>query len=478
MSGPAPAPTDHPDPARAGGLRRHLSLLDAAMVVVGAIVGSGIFINPYLVAATVGDGGVVLGLWAFGGLVALVGALVYADLGALRPRAGGQYVYLAEALHPLVGFLYGWALLLVILTGAMAAVGITFARYATELVGWQASDEAQRVVALVAIALLTAVNYVGLRPGVRVQNLFTFARIAVLLVLVAVTLLLAGAPAAGPSPAPAHAPHPPLSAALLGAGLVPILFAYGGWQQLNYLGGEVREPRRNLPLALLLGTGGVVVIYLAVNAGYLRVLGAAGLAESRAPASDAARVAAGAWGARFVALGIASSTFGFLNLAILSASRVYYAIAVDGLFFRRAARLHPRFGVPGFAIVLQSTWAAVLLFDLPRHALNLGAIVAGSAWRAPAGSYGRLLSYVVVADWLFFGATAASLFVYRARGQRSDFRAGGYPVLPALFLLVSAAMVTSTVAHQPYDAVRGLLLIATGIPVFYYWRRRRRSSPR
>ena len=330
------------DPAaEAGHLPRSLTLLDAAMVVMGAIIGSGIFINPYIVAGTVGRGGVVLGLWAAGGVVALIGALVCAELGVLRPRAGGQYVYLAEALHPLAGFLYGWALLLVIMTGAMAAVAITFARYFAELCGWDAGEGELRLIALAAIAILSTVNYLGVRPGARVQNLFTFIRIGVLIGLIVIALSSGNHAPTAPAPTPPPpAAAEPLSLSLLLAGMVPILFAYGGWQQLNYLAGEVKAPRRNVPLALLLGTGAVVAIYMLVNIGYLRVLGVAGLAASRAPASDAARAAVGAWGARFVAFGIASSTFGFLNLAILAGPRVYYAMAKDGHFFERAARIH------------------------------------------------------------------------------------------------------------------------------------------
>lgn len=442
--------------------------------MLGAIIGSGIFINPGLVAATVPRADGVLALWALGGAIALGGALCYAELGARRPRAGGQYLYLAEALHPLAGFLYGWALLLVIQTGAMAAVAITFARYLAELCGWAASDDQQRLIALLAIALLSAVNYLGLRPGALLQNALSLLRVAALLVLVAIGLL---APATAVDVAPA-VPVPPLPGPLvLLSGMAPVLFAYGGWQQLNYLGGEVRAPQRNVPRALVLGTAAVVAIYLLVNVAYLKVLGAAGLARSHAPASDAARVVAGPWGARFVALAIAGSTFGFLHLSILAAPRVYYAMARDGLFFRVAARVHPRRHVPGASILLQSGWVAVLLLDGPRHAINAASALLGLAFRAPPATYAKLLHYVVFADWIFFGLTALALFGYRRQGRPGGFRTPGYPLVPAAFALVALAMVVGTVAQQPDDALRGLGLILTGVPVFLWWRKTRPGDP-
>lgn len=448
-------------------LQRGLNLFDTTMVVIGGIIGSGIFINPYLVARLLERPNAIAGVWLFGGLLASIGALAYAELGVLIPAAGGQYVYLSQALHPLIGFLYGWTLLLVIETGAMAAVAYTFAEYASALAGRHPSQLQLSLLAVAAITLLSVVNYCGLRPGARVQDVFTALRVAVLASLVALAFF---GHTAATTLSPEQLPH--LDVGVLLAAMVPILFTYGGWQNMNYVAGEVREPQYNIPRAQLLGTGAVVMLYVAVNVGYVRVLGPAGLASTTTPASTTAMTAVGAWGSRLIAFGIACSTFGFLNLAVLAAPRVYYAMALDGLFFERAARLHPRFQVPGFSIVVQSIWAAVLLLDVPRYVINAFCVLARVHWRAPAGTYARLLSYVVFADWIFFGLSVTTLFVFRHRGLRATFRTPGYPWLPALFILSAAGVVVNTIYRYPVDTARGIVLILTGVPVFFWWQRK------
>ncbi len=368
--------------------RRALGPFDATMVVIGGIIGSGIFINPYIVAQRLDTSPLVLLAWITGGLIALAGAYAYAELGSLFPKAGGQYVYLRDGWHPLLGFMYGWALLLLIESGAIAAVAITFATYALRLAG--RPDIAPVPLALASIVLLSVVNYLGVKPGSRVLNVFVVLKVAALAILICAGAFAPAVPgwwsAARETAASGVLP------VAFGAALVPILFAYGGWQNANYVAEEIANPQRNLPRSLLAGTVAVIVIYVAVNIVYLRALGLEGLAGTTTPASKAAEIMFGTVGDRFVTAAIAISTFGFLDLAILAPTRVYYAMAADGLFLQALAKLHPTYKTPWLAICLQSTWSCVL---------------------ALTGRYEQLLNYVVFADWIFFGLTVATLLVFR-----------------------------------------------------------------
>jgi APA family basic amino acid/polyamine antiporter len=415
------------------------------MAVVGGIIGGGIFRTPAAVAERVGSSTLILAVWVAGGVVAVIGALCFGELGHRRPRAGGGYVYLREAWGPLPAFLYGWALLLVIASGAIAAIAVTFADYTLALTGLSARFTLPLAVA--AILFVSGVNYLGVRPGAVLQNIFT------LLKLLALALLVVAGLAAG---LPADAPVPAGAPSAIGAALVPVLFTYGGWQQTNFIAEEMVEPERNLPRALLLGVGIVVLVYLLANLAYLRVLGPAGLAASTAPAADAMRVVMGPVGGKLIAAGIAVSTFGFLNLVVLVTPRVFQAMAADGVFFPRLARLHPVHRTPTAAIVLQAVWATAL---------------------ALSGSFNQLVDYVAFADWVFFGLTVAALFVYRARdrktpGPATGFRTPGYPWTPALFVAASIFVVASSVAANPRNALVGTGLLLLGVPVYLYWRRR------
>ena len=433
--------------------RRALGPFDATMVVVGGIIGSGIFINPYLVAQRLDSSVLVLGAWAAGGAIALAGAFSYAELGSVFPRAGGQYVYLRDAYHPVAGFLYGWALLALIESGAIAAVAITFANYALRLAG--RTDLAAAPVAIAAIVLLSVINYFGVKPGSRVLNVFVILKVAALAVLI---LAGAVAPAQPGWWTDARETETGVATAVsFGAALIPILFAYGGWQNANYVAEEIENPRRNLPRSLLAGTVAVVVIYVLVNAVYLRALGLEGLAATTTPASKAAEGMFGTLADRFVTASIAISTFGFLDLAILAPTRVYYAMAADRLFFSALARLHPRYGSPWLAILIQSTWSCIL---------------------AATGRYEQLLNYVVFADWIFFGLTVGTVLVFRRTVPLHDrppgsYRSAGYPFIQILFVLVSAAIVLSVVRADPAAALRGTLLLALGIPVYAWFARKR-----
>ena len=414
------------------------------MAVVGGIIGGGIFRTPATVAERVGTPGMVLVVWVVGGVVALIGAFCFGELGQRRPQAGGGYVYLRETWGPLPAFLYGWTLVLVIATGAIAAVAVTFANYALALAG--GSDRFTVPLAVGTIVLLAGINYVGVRPAAITQNIFTVLKLAALAALISAGTFLA-APTA-----PLSASPPPLVSGF-GAALVPILFTYGGWQQTNFIAEEIIEPEKNLPRALVLGVGIVVAVYLLANVAYLRVLGAQGLAESTAPAADVMVAILGPTGGRIIAAGIAVSTFGFLNLVILVTPRVLQAMAADGVFFSRLAVLHPVHRTPAAAIVALAACAALLTFSK---------------------TFGQLVDYVTFGDWIFFGLTVAGLFIYRAREPNAAFKVPAYPYTPALFVLAATYVVVSVVIANPRNAGLGALLIAAGIPVFLIWKRQNR----
>jgi APA family basic amino acid/polyamine antiporter len=424
------------------------------MAVVGGIIGGGIFRTPATVAERVGTPRMVLVAWIVGGVVALIGAFCYGELGQRRPRAGGGYVYLRETWGPLPAFLYGWTLVLVIATGAIAAVAVTFANYVLAIAGL--SDRLTVPLAVGTIVLLAGINYVGVRPAAITQNVFTILKLAALAALIAAGLFLA-------FPAASYRLLPSSTVSSFGAALVPILFTYGGWQQTNFIAEEIIEPEKNLPRALVLGVAIVVAVYLLANLAYLRVLGVVGLAESTAPAAQVMLGVLGPSGGKLIAAGIAVSTFGFLNLVIFVTPRVLQAMAADGVFFAKLAELHPVHRTPAAAIVALAGCAALLTLSQ---------------------TFGQLVDYVTFGDWIFFGLTVAGLFIYRSRergpkghGAGSEERAGtfrvpGYPWTPALFVLAAAYVVVSVVVSNPKNAALGAALIATGVPVFFYWRRR------
>ena len=338
------------DPVSAGspspGLARRLGLFDATMIVMGGIIGSGIFMNPYVVARQVHTPFLILGVWILGGWIGLSGAFIWAELAARRPQVGGQYAYLREAFHPLLAFLYGWVLLLVIQTGGMAAVAVTFARYFVELTG---VPIAEGLLAACALGGLALINCLGVKAGSATQSTLMVLKILAILVLIACGLWFAGKPA-GPQAFADRILDRPVSLDLLtaiGAAMVPVLFAYGGWQTSCFIAGEVREPHKNLPRGLIIGVAGVVALYLSVNYVCMRVLGTTGLAATTTPASDVMKAALGQTGARLMAAGIAISTLGFLSQSMLTAPRVYYAMAEDGLFFKSAGRPGTHAGAGG-----------------------------------------------------------------------------------------------------------------------------------
>jgi APA family basic amino acid/polyamine antiporter len=424
-------------------LLRRLGAFDSTLLVMGGIVGAGIFVNPAELARAVHSPLAIVGAWVLGGVVAMTGALVYAELAVRRPETGGQYAYLRDAYGPLPAFLYGWSLLLVIQSGGMAAVAITFSRYFLELTGWPL---AEGLIGAAALALLTAINCMGVRAGGNVQNGLMLLKIAAIAALVLCGL--AFAPAA---PAAIRTPEAPLG---LLAAMSPVMFSYGGWQTTSFVAGEMRDPRRDLARGVLLGVAGVVLLYCAVAFVCVQVLGPAGLAGSRTPASDVMRLALGERGARLIAIGIAVSTLGFLSQSMLTTPRAYFAMAKDRLFFPLFARLGERSRVPAYAIALQGAAAIVI---------------------ALSGKYGQILNYVVSVDFIWFGLTGAALFVFRRRGVGEDgmFRAPGHPFTTAFFVAACWLVVAATVWTHFENSLAGFAILAAGLPAFLWFRRSR-----
>ncbi|TAM58259.1 MAG: amino acid permease [Rhodanobacter sp.] len=426
---------------------RRLSTWDAAMIVIGGVIGAGIFRTPATVAERTGSGAQVLVLWAIGGLLTLAGVLCYAELGARRPQAGGTYVYLREAFGQLPAFLFGWTMALINYPGSVAAVATTFADYFCTLAGLPLPYV--KPVAVGAIAFIVGVNLFGIRAGAMVQNIFTVLKLAAIALLVVVGLVLARGHL-GIALAPDVA-HPVSSWAFVGA-LLPVLFAYGGFHYLNDLAGEVRNPQRTLPRALGMGMAGVVTCYVLVNFAYLAGLGHAGLAASQAPAADLMRRLFGEHGATVIAVGIACSTFGYCNIAIAGGARVLQTMGADGMFFRAAGRIEPRTRAPQIALAALGLWAIVLTLS---------------------GSFGQLLDYTTVGEWLAHVFGIATLFWYRRHffDQPSPYRVPLYPLLPLLFVVTVVSVIVATAIHTPRDAGMSLVIIALGVPVYYGWRR-------
>ena len=469
MSADLPPP-NIPHPSRSPALLRRLGPLDGAAIVVSNVVGSGIFIVPAIVAQGVPNPWAMLGVWVAGGLLAFAGAMAYAELAALRPRAGGEYVYLREAFGPLTGFLTGWTSFVAGFSGAIAAAAVGLASYLGRFLPAAADTiplfavslglvtlrlSPQSVVALTAIASLSVVHIVGLGPGRVVQNLLAAMKILVLVVFVALGFSIGqGAAANFATTSDVVVPSSWLLA------LIPVMFSYSGWNAAAYLAEEIRDPERNVPLALGLGTTAVVVIYLLLNVLYIYALPVAELATVDVRVVDAA--ADRLFGASVAAPLVAASVVmiaASISAMVLAGPRVYYAMARDGHFFPGVAKVHPTFRTPTTAIVAQSLWAGLLVLT---------------------GTFEQLVEYTGFAVVLFAGVAVTALFVLRRRDPRArrPFRAWGYPFAPLCFVLASLLMVVNAIWRSPGPSVAGLLLIAAGLPMYrlFRWQADRRTS--
>jgi APA family basic amino acid/polyamine antiporter len=435
-------------------LLRRLGTRDAALIVMGGIVGSGIFMNPSVVARYAPAPAAIMLIWTAGGAVALLGAGIFAELAARRPQDGGLYAYLRDAFHPALAFVFGWTLLLVSQSGGMAAAAVTFSTYFEPLTGLHVST---KVLGVLAIALFTVVNALGVRTGASTQNTFMVLKIAAIGGFVVVGLFAPhGAGTALPAVTGGGA-----ALGAMGLAMVPVLFAYSGWQTSSFMSGELKEPAKTLPRGLLIGVGCVVALYLAVNAVCLRVLGPGGLAATATPASTIAQLAFGPPGARLMAIVVALSTLGFLSNQILTAPRVYFQMAADGTFFHHLAKIDPRTHVPTIAIAVQGAVAAVV---------------------ALSGRYDQILNYVTSVDYTFFGLAAVALIVFRYRDARlpddarPSFTMPGHPWTTILFLVVSWTIVGDVLVKSPVDTSIGLGILLSGLPAYaaFAWRHKRR----
>jgi APA family basic amino acid/polyamine antiporter len=433
-------------------LRRSIGFFRATTMVVGIIIGASIFVQPSAVTAQVPSVGGVLLVWGASGALTLIGALVVAELASAWPRTGGVYVFLRELYSPAVAFLWGWAMFWTMHSGIVAVIAMVFARYAGTFV--PLGDAGTRMVAIGAVLLLSAVNYRGVREGSAVQAAFTSIKVLAIVLIIAIAFTFAshaggalGAPALRGSPGPVLPSGRAFTLALIAG-----LFAFGGWHMVSYAAEETVDPARTIPRALVAGTLTVTLLYVALNAAYLRVLPLKTVAQSSRVAADFADAAVGGHGAQIMSALVILSTLGAINGVILAGPRVYLAMAQDGLLFRWAGAVHPAYRTPHRAIALQAVWSCVLV---------------------ATGSYRALFTRVVYTEWIFFGLLAAGLFVLRRRpGYAPPYRMWGYPVLPALFVVSTAAIVVNQVAAQPVESVTGLLFVLLGLPVYYIWARK------
>jgi len=435
--------------AMAAQLRRTLSLPDLVFIVVGTVIGSGIFLTPGAVVRSAGSGGVALVAWTIGGVLSLLGALTFAELGAAKPESGGMYAYLRDAFGPLLAFLYGWTMFLVIGSGSLATLAAAFPRYLAVLV--PLPPAASSAAAVLMIAAVTALNIRGTRRSADVQGIATSIKAGVIVILAIVLIVM--------SPRSVHDnvwwPRTFSTAAVVDAvtAMIGVLWAYEGWQYVTFSAGETVDPQRVFGRGIVAGTAILIGIYLLANVGYFSVLGVDGVAASSRVATDAAAAVLGAAASRLLALVILVSIFSAANGLTLTLPRLFFAMANDRVFFARLAAVHPTFGTPAAAILGTAAWSTVLVLS---------------------GSFEQLLTYVVFMSWLWFALAALAIFVYRRREPDAvrPFRAPAYPLTPMLFVAAALVIVANTIVAQPAQSSIGLGLAVAGVPAYFFWRRR------
>lgn len=434
-------------------LRRTLSQRDLVFIVVGTVIGSGIFLTPGAVVRSSGSGGVALVVWAVGGILSLLGALTFAELGASKPEAGGLYVYLRDAFGPATAFLFGWTMLLVIGSGSLATLAAAFPRYVGAFV--TLTPVWERVISVLMIAAVTALNIRGTRQSADVQGVATLIKAGVI-VLLAVILIVAGD---RPASQGVWWPESFSLGTLTGAvtGMIGVLWAYEGWQYVTFSAGETVNPQKTFARGMVIGTVLLIGIYVLANVGYFAALGVDGVAASTRVASDAANAVLGPWAAKALAAVILVSIFSASNGMMLTLPRIFFAMAQDRLFFSKLAEVHPRFGTPAASILLTALWGTVLVLS---------------------GSFERLLTYVVFTSWLWFALAALAIFAYRRREPNAvrPFRTPGYPVTPILFVLSAMVIVVNTIIARPQESLIGLGLTLLGIPAYLWWRSRLKAG--
>ena len=446
-------------------LRRTLSLRDLIFIVVGTVIGSGIFLTPGGVVRAAGSGSTALLAWTIGGLLSLLGALTFAELGASRPQSGGMYVYLRDAFGALPAFLFGWTMFLVIGSGSLATLGAAFPRYVSVFL--PVSPTGAKLVSLLVIVAVSALNIRGTRQSADVQGVATAIKAGVLVVLATMLIALSDGGAEAAAAAGAASPTMPLAGTARGwwpetvtfatltgmvTGMIGVLWAYEGWQYVTFSAGETVDPQRIFARGIVVGTMILIGIYVFANVGYFAALGIDGVAASDRVASDAATAVLGPWAGRALAVVILISIFSAANGLTLTLPRLFFAMAQDGLFFSRLARVHPRFGTPAAAIIGTALWSGVLVLS---------------------GTFEQLLTYVVFMSWLWFALAALAIFAYRRREPDAPrpFRTPGYPATPVLFVLAALGIVVNTVFAQPVESLIGLGITLAGVVAYGWWSR-------
>jgi APA family basic amino acid/polyamine antiporter len=430
-------------------LPRTLGILDTTAIVIGIVIGSGIFLLPNLIARHLPSANAILAVWIVAGLLSLIGAFAYAELGAMLPATGGQYVYLRAAYGPCCAFVSGWTFMLAVLSGGSAWLAVTFSIYAGYFV--PLTPALSKLLSVALIAVLSAVNYVGVRESAWVQRTFTYLKVAALLVLIAAGLFAhraAQQPSAGESGSPRHA----ISLADFGFAMAACLMAYNGWSYVSFVAGEVRDPARNLLRSLVIGMGAVAFLYIFTNVAYLRVMTVPQIAASERVGADMATMTLGSLGGTFVSLTVLLSVAGAINGCVLTAARIPFAQARDGMFFARFGRVHPRFQTPGFAIVCGGLWTIVLVLT---------------------GSYETLYSYSILAAWVFYTLSVAAVLVLRRKLPDAErpYRMWGYPWSLWLFVGMSIWFMVNSWVTQPLPSMMALAIISVGVIAYWVWRK-------
>ncbi len=450
-------------------LVRQLGLFDSTMVMMGIVIGSGIFLTTGIMAESIPSTGLLLLAWIVGGLLTLAGALTYSELGAALPKAGGQYVYLKEAYGPLVAFLFGWIVFLVYMTGGIAALAVAFSEYlgiflpslSTEkillrinagLINYSLS--AGQLVGVAAILFLSSLNFIGLIFGKIIQNFFTTIKICTIILFIALGLIIGKGT---PFPLSFRPSGSPIEFGALvtgfGVALVAVSWAFDGWNNVNFVAEEIRNPKKNLPRALILGTLGITLLYVLMNVVYLYALPFHEVQGTVRIAERSATALFGRSATILVTVAVLISVFGALNGSILAGPRVYFAMAKDDSFFRRASRVHPRFKTPSYAILIQAIWSSVL---------------------ALSGTFEQIITFVIFVSILFWIAGTASVFTLRKKypDLPRPYKTWGYPVMPAVFIAASTGILINTLLEKPVESLAGLGITVIGIPVYFYWKRK------
>ncbi len=434
-------------------LKRNLTFFDLTMIAIGSVIGSGIFLTPSIIAKALPSPPWILFVWVLGGLMALTGSLTYAELASRMPQAGGVYVYLVKAYGGLFGFLYGWVYFFVVNTGGIAALSIAFSTYFSYFVPLNSTG--LKLVAIGGIVFLTIINVVGVKAGAIFSDLFTVLKIIGIVGLIAVGFGMGSASTTNFSLMSTQSPSKLFVA--LAVAMVGVIWSCGGWQHVTFAAGEAKNPRRNVAWAMIVGAVVITGIYLLTNVAYMLLLSPAEIAASEHVAADAVERVLGSTGGGLIALAIFISTFGTAGIYTLTAPRIYFAMARDGIFFRKVAEVHPKFRTPAFSIIFQSAWAILLILF----------------W----GTFENLISYVVFTDAFFFSLTAASVFIFRRRlkNEQPEFRTPGYPFTPLVFILIELWFLFVIVAEKPLESLVGLAFVALGVPVYFLWRAKGRK---